>query len=744
MLASLQSRTLSRRTAIGLAVSTSLVLVTGAASAVDPILRHQEDTRGDVVVFGSTLAFDCGAGVSAPPGATTSCAGQLNVDDTAPDIYFRDNTANSSILPTEARTSATLSLPAGATITYARLYWSALKVGDQPDLDATLDWLGGPQQTITADDSWVVSYGFASHPDWYYYQATGDATDFVATWGAGDFRVSDIESLPLANVVVDRAFSAWTLVVFYEAPGDELRNLALFDGFTPIDPGLPALGSAQVTLDGFVVPQGFTARMAAFTYEGDKAYTGDHFTFNDGQQTDLQNPYDDFFNSSRSYLGQPVSGAFDVPALSGASGTMAGYDLDTVDVTELLNPGDTSAVVGADSSLDIFFLRGFVTSVTNLAPLFEVTKTMKDENGGAVLPGDVLEFTITGKNVGNDTAKDVSIIDIINSGMHYEADSLVVSAGGGQGTKTDAIGDDEGEWSANLKRVTFFVGENADANIGGTVAPGASVQVKFKVKVTASEGATLLNQAKLGAEGQAGAPFKEYLSDSDPAKVGAQPLEIPIDQCTNDAECSGDTPHCDLPTHTCVGCESDADCTDPATPACQPSGECGECSQTNDTLCKDDKPVCETMSGTCVPCTAEDPSPCIGHVDGPQCVGGMNGLHCGCITDADCGAADSGLVCDPNAEVCVEGCRFEGGNGCPDGKECTSTDSSIGSCIDVSGTGGSGGGEGGSGSGGDSADPQDPAPCACSLPGRDSRDIGATLALAGLLALGARRRRRSA
>ena len=741
MLASLQTRSLSRRTAIGLAVGSSLVLSTGAASAVDPILRHQEDTRGDVVVFGSTLAFDCGSGVSAPAGATASCAGQLNVSDTAPDLYFRDNTANASILPTEARTSATLSLPAGATVTYARLYWSALKVGDQPDLDATLDWLGGPQQSIVADDSWVVSYGFASHPDWFYYQATGDATDFVATWGAGDFRVSDIESLPLAGVIVDRAFSAWTLVVFYEAPGDELRNLALFDGFTPIDPGLPDLGSAQVTLDGFVVPSGFSAKMAAFTYEGDNQYTGDHFTFNGGQQTDALNPYDDFFNSSRSNLGQAMSGQWDVPAFSGAAGTMAGYDLDTVDVTELLNPGDTSAIVGADSSLDIFFLGGFVTSVTNLAPLFEVTKTMKDLNGGAVLPGDILEFTVAGTNVGNDTAQDVTITDIINNGFHYEPDSLVITKGGSLGVKTDTVNDDEGEWAANLKRVTFYVGENADAGKGGTVAPGATVEVKLQVKVSASDGETVLNQAKLGAEGQAGAPYKEYLSDSDATKAGTQPLEVPVNECTTDDQCAGETPVCDLEAHVCVGCETDADCKDPNAPACQPNGSCGECSATNDTLCVNDKPVCETMSGTCVPCTAQDPSPCIGDPDGPQCVGGMNGLHCGCISDADCGGPNSGWVCDPQAEVCTEGCRGEGGNTCPDGKECTSTDSSIGECLDITGEGGAGGGEGGSGGGGNSADPQDPGPCACSLPGRDTRDLGATVALAGLLALGARRRR---
>src|SRR5438105_4140485 len=106
MLAPFRSRSLSQRIAIGLATGASLVLSAGAASAVDPVLRHQEDTRGDVVVFGSTLAFDCGAGIAAPAGAIASCANEVNTDDTAPDIYFRDNTANASIMPVDARTSA--------------------------------------------------------------------------------------------------------------------------------------------------------------------------------------------------------------------------------------------------------------------------------------------------------------------------------------------------------------------------------------------------------------------------------------------------------------------------------------------------------------------------------------------------------------------------------------------------------------------------------------------------------------
>ncbi|MBK6512650.1 MAG: hypothetical protein IPG04_00680 [Polyangiaceae bacterium] len=51
-----------------------------------------------------------------------------------------------------------------------------------------------------------------------------------------------------------------------------------------------------------------------------------------------------------------------------------------------------------------------------------------------------------------------------------------------------------------------------------------------------------------------------------------------------------------------------------------------------------------------------------------------------CELDSDCGEPDSGLVCDDETKTCEDGCRGEGGNGCPDGETCTSDDETIGVC----------------------------------------------------------------
>jgi len=730
----------------------ALGLVSAAASAAPPKLRHQADSQGDVVVFGSTLALDCSTDVPAPPtGTTTSCAGQLLVSDTAPDLYWRDNVANATITPEQARTSATLVLPTGAKVTYARLYWSALKVGATADKNIVLDWKGGPTQTINADDSWTISYGFPSHPDWYYYQSTANVTDYVAKWGAGDFRVTGVEALPLVGVEVDRAFSAWSMVVFYEKPGDELRNLALFDGFTSIDPGIPGQEKAEVTLSGFLVPPGFSAKMTAFTYEGDKIYTGDFFTFNGTKLSDAENPVDNFFNSSRSYLGSPVSGASDVPKLSGKAGTMAGFDLDTANVTTLVKAGDTSAKVGAASDLDIFLLGGFVTSLTNKAPDFlDFEKKATDVNGGALLTGDVVEFVLTAKNTGNDAAVNTVLTDVIDQGFDYVPGSLEVVTGPNTGVKTDAKDTDQGEYDSASKTLTVRLGTGANGTTGGTVSIGTTISVKFRVKVVALTG-SVSNQGKIEASGQAGGPKKSWLSDGDPVTPGAQATTVTIQECNTDKDCPANKPHCDTTTKTCQPCKTDSDCSDPTKPACLADGSCGECSKTNTTLCPTNKPVCNEFTGKCAVCAPDDDSKCTGNPAGPVCrVGSGNETFCGCEQDSDCGGPTSGKVCDTlKTQTCIDGCRGQDGNGCPTALECTSKDTSIGNCVPPQqGSGGSGGSGGMGGSGGVGAtgggsgadDSGDDGGCGCRVPaGSASRGAFFGLLL-GLSLLALRRR----
>ena len=118
-----------------------LVFAMAGSAQAQPQLRLQVDQTGDFVLFGNTLGYECHAGgtppVAAPVVGTVDCtSGVSNEDDSAPDILWRSDSpgageaeASSGITSAEARSTAVLELPAGATVTYARLYWAGYVTG---------------------------------------------------------------------------------------------------------------------------------------------------------------------------------------------------------------------------------------------------------------------------------------------------------------------------------------------------------------------------------------------------------------------------------------------------------------------------------------------------------------------------------------------------------------------------------------------------------------------------------------
>ncbi len=149
-------------------------------------------------------------------------------------------------------------------------------------------------------------------------------------------------------------------------------------------------------------------------------------------------------------------------------------------------------------------------------------------------------------------------------------------------------------------------------------------------------------------------------------------------------------------TFTCVpgcrgaegnGCASDQMCTShDATP-----GQCVECIADSDCGDSASGQICDATTSTCVAgCRATGGNGCSGSL---RCtsIDASVGSCVGCITDSDCGDAESGSVCDAVSTSCVEGCRGSG-NGCPSDMVCSSTTDSIGACTLSSDTGSGGSG----------------------------------------------------
>ncbi|HTM43794.1 MAG TPA: DUF3344 domain-containing protein [Polyangiaceae bacterium] len=587
---------------LALASAGAIALGTSVAVAA-PALRIQVNQQGDMAWIGNTSAQECAGTARAPVVGTVGNCG-ANVGDSAADLFWRsddvvagDATAELTHTAATARSTAVLTLPAGSTVTYARLYWGAELAADMPDRVVTIERPGGFNSDVTADTSYSVMK--LNFPGVFWYESTVDVTDIVKAQGEGAYRVSGIDSVDVNNFQSDDTFVAWSLVVFYELTSEPQRNLALFDGMDFVNAGNPA----TAMLSGFLVPNaGFDAKLGVMAYEGDVVFLDDALIFNGNALSDAVNPANNFFNGSRSWLGVPVSNSGDLPQMDGMAASMSGVDLDIVDVTPFVAAGDVSATIQATSAGDTYVIGAFATSISTLQPAFKNTlKSFSDVNGGSVVRGDLIEYSIDVVNSGNDTAVGVVLTDTLPAGISYVPGTIEVANGTNMGAKTDALGDDQGEYDAATRTVTVRLGAGADATLGGSLAIGETITVKFQAKIEPEAVGDIANQAIITAAGLAGNPVTNYPSGNG----------------------NPDTPT----TFTIVECDSNTDCSAP-------------------------KGVCDTAS---------QPHACVQ-----------------CLTDADCGAADSGRVCE--AKMCIDGCRGTGGNVCPAGEACSSNSNASGTC----------------------------------------------------------------
>lgn len=489
-----------------LRAGTLLVLVGALPALAAPVLRHTEEVRGDMILIGNTLAHDCRYATAPVVGTVGACGS--NSDDSGVDVFWQsDSTPGAATANTghsSGRSKSVLSLPVGATITYARLYWAA--ENGSVDTTATLQTPSGSSSTITADGSSTATASGRS-----FYQSGANITALVQAAGPGAYTVSGVSAVNPVNRDDEVNFAAWSMVIFYELTTDPPRNLTLFDGLDQVVSGVPA----SATVSGFIVPDtSFGAKLGVIAYEGDNVVSGDRLRFNSVALSDGFGGTNNFFNSTRTRLGSAVTVAGDLPQLSGGAASMSGLDLDVVDVTAQLLPGSTSASIEASSTGDTYLLGALVTSISTLKPLFtETVKSYVDLNGGQVLPGDQVEYTITTHNSGSDTAVELWVEDVLPAGVTYQPGSLEILTGPNAGPVSDLLGDDAGEYETGAGRVVVRLGAGATPTLGGTLGTAdGSTSVRFRVQVNAGATGLIVNQAVVHATGELSGDVLTFLS----------------------------------------------------------------------------------------------------------------------------------------------------------------------------------------------------------------------------------------
>ncbi|MFS0701690.1 Ig-like domain-containing protein [Cellulomonas sp. 179-A 4D5 NHS] len=491
-------------------VALSLVLapltLLGAASPAQaaPIRNFtpafSANTNGEILVAANTL-MTCST-TSGAPGAGTCAAGRAatsgNYSNNDYRMQFVDVDGNAA---TFNSSTADLQVPPGGSVLFAALVWGGrtrgtTAVGNNGALrgQAMFTVPGGTPTPVTAPAGQV---DVAPTDGWgTAYQSWVDVTDTVAAAGSGTYILGNVQSA----FNTDNSYAGWSLVVALADPSAPARNLTIFTGLASVASGDPL---PRFTVSGFLTPPSGPVRttVGAVTYEGDMGLTGDTFQLNTTTITDALNPDNNPFNSTVSSHGAQVA------TRNPAYRNQFGYDADLFSANGVLPNNATSASLSLTTGGEQYF-PGVVTFSTELYdPKLLGTKTVVDDNGGQVVAGDTLTYTVPVENIGLDTASQSRFFDAIPTGTTFVPGSITIDGN----SRTDIAGDDFAEYVApgplGQGYILAYLGAGATPSEGGAIpmsAGSAQHLVTFKVQVDAgtTNGQQLINAAALTYRGQ--------------------------------------------------------------------------------------------------------------------------------------------------------------------------------------------------------------------------------------------------
>ncbi|WP_199185590.1 DUF3344 domain-containing protein [Streptomyces carminius] len=303
-----------------------------------PFAERYRATQHGGIVRAANSAATCASPVSA---GVPSCAAVRrgtgtgtngDYEMTYVDVDDDPNTYNSS--------RAELRLPAGARVTYARLYWGGnLRVGEQkPPADngrVLVAEPGGRYKEVLADT--LVGHRRTRLTDGY--TASADVTGLVARSGGGLYTVAQL------NVARGHspagAWGGWTLVTAYEHRREPLRHLVVMDGY---EATTTARNTLRFTAGDLPVPPGAAGSVGVVAYNGDRGRGGESLAVRAGTGPeagvrDRANPVGDLMNSTITDHGRP--GPRRVPSHANT----LGYDSDVYDIAPALRGGGDSVTL---------------------------------------------------------------------------------------------------------------------------------------------------------------------------------------------------------------------------------------------------------------------------------------------------------------------------------------------------------------------------------------------------------------
>jgi hypothetical protein len=369
------------------------------AQVVSPFnIRYQTNQKGGIVIL-SNVSLTCNSnngncGVyqqQVPPTGNHNQDGGIVMN-----FVDVDNDAN-----TFMSSSDSLNLANCSEILWAGLYWSARVTTTTTNYitrnTVRLKTNNDVYQNLTADQTLdVPSIPTNQNFQMPSYFCFKDVTSIVQSGGSkAKFTIANVVS----QTGVNNLFGSWSLVVVYKNIFQSMRNLTVFDGMAYVSSG----NSVDLPISGFITPQlgPVSFELGVVAYEGDRNIQGDRLQFNgNGSFIDVTDPLRnsiDFLNSTSTSNG--VFTPFRNPNYKNNLGLDCGIFYPNNASFNYIGNNQSSATIRVVTSQDAILPRVITSAIDILEPDLRANVRIKDINGGATNPGDILEFTLVGKNI---------------------------------------------------------------------------------------------------------------------------------------------------------------------------------------------------------------------------------------------------------------------------------------------------------------------------------------------------------
>jgi gliding motility-associated-like protein/uncharacterized repeat protein (TIGR01451 family) len=380
--------------------------------------------------------------------------------------------------------SDSMNLSNCSEVLWAGLYWAGRINNSVANYStrnrAKIKLNSGSYLTLTADELIDVP-SLSTHPSYYCYK---NITSIVQGAGTkGRFTVADI----VTQTGSSNLWGSWSIVVVYKNVFQSMRNLTVFDGFANVGSG----NSLDIPISGFLTPLSgpVSFELGIISYEGDRGSTGDQLQFNGAgtfvNVSDALHPSNDFFNSTVSY--DAVITPFRNPNYNNTLALDASIFIPNNTTFNYLGNNVSNATIRVTTSSENIMTRVVTSSIDIFEPDLRADVRIRDINGGNVNPGDVLEYTVVGKNIGSDLSINTYMVDTLDPRTTFVPGSISISYGPNLGNKTDVVTDDQAEYISSSRAIRARVGTGASGSTGGQMqasGTGAdSTVLKFRVTV---------------------------------------------------------------------------------------------------------------------------------------------------------------------------------------------------------------------------------------------------------------------